>query len=161
LNSVLYIDAWRRFGRPVGFFSVPKSRPPGLTSIGPGNPPNLNGGSHVGSGNGARIDSYHLELAGFRLFAFAEFSAGPTSTCKATKEIAQATCVRDGALSASAVTDTRYRHLTVYFTTDDASAVTTPEAQRAERFWADVEMVPVGEAQWFTDLAGRARAAVK
>ncbi len=39
LDSVLHIDEWRAFGNPVGFTSIPAARPPGLTGMGPGNPP--------------------------------------------------------------------------------------------------------------------------
>lgn len=161
LQSVLYIDTWRQFGNPVGFSYVPESRPPGLISVGPGNPPNLTGGSHRGASGGPVVDFYDSKVGGYRLFAVAKFSAGATSTCGDTKGMTHAVCVRDRVLSEPSPTDADVRHLTVYFTGDSDAVFTTTEAEKAKRFWADVEMVPVGEATWFTDLVRRARAAVQ
>jgi len=148
LDSVRYVDAWREFGNPVGFTSVPAVRPPGLTGVFPGNPPNLGGGSHRGTGNGASLDNYHVTVDGHRLSVVVEFSAEPTSTCADTEGMTAAVCVRNEATGAG--------HVTVYLT-----GVHGPvDIDEAQRFWADVEMVPVGEAAWFAGLAARARAAV-
>jgi hypothetical protein len=160
LDSVLYIDDWREYGKPVGFFYVPKSRPPGLTDIMPGNPPDLSGGSHVGTGNGARLDGYNVTAAGSRLSVIVEFAAGATSTCAWTKESAHAVCARNGRLRNIVPADPDYRHVTVYLTADSDAALETPQAMQIRRFWATTDLVPVGEAQWFTDLATRARASV-
>ena len=159
LDSVLYVQSWRDFGNPVGFAYVPRTRPPGLVAIGPGNPPDLNGGSHRGSGNGARLDSYVLEIDGARVQAVVEFAAGPTSTCADTAGMTHAVCVRDRQLDDDPA-DVGLRHTTVYFTAGSDAALTSAGAGAARRFWAGVAFVPVAEAGWYTDLVTRARAAV-
>ena len=159
LSGILYVQSWRDFGNPVGFAYVPRTRPPGLLDIGPGNPPDLTGGSHLGSGNGARLDAYTFRLGGARVHGVVEFAAGPTSTCADTEGMTHAVCVRDKPLGGDPE-DVGLRHTTVYFTAGSDAALRTPEAAAARRFWADVEFVPVAEARWFTDLAARARAAV-
>lgn len=160
LDSVLYVDEWRAFGNPVGFTYLPKSRPPGLVSIGPGNPPDLSGGSHRGTGNGALIDAYDAKAGGSRVSGIVEFSARPTSTCDDVREMTHAVCVRSGKLANPSPTDPDVRYVTVYFTADNDAALTSAEAKKLGRFWAEVDMVPAGEAAWFTDAVTRARAAV-
>ena len=160
LQSVLYVDEWWEFGNPVGFTYLPKFRPPGLVSVAPGNPPNLSGGSHRGTGNGALIDSYHFKVGGSRLQGVVEFSARPTSTCGAMKGVTHAVCVRNKALSNPSPTDPDIKYMTVYFTGYSDAALMSADAAKAKRFWANVDMVPIKEAAWFTDLVSRARAAV-
>lgn len=157
LGDVLYLDEWRRFGKPVGFAYVPRNRPPGLTSVVPGDPPGPDGGIRR-TGNGATLDAYNFKAGGKRLFGAVEFAAEPTSTCADTAELNHAVCVRSGALS-PAPADPGMRRLTVYLTADSDAALTGPAAEEIKQFWARTEMVPVGEAVWFTDLVARARAA--
>ncbi|WP_250001075.1 hypothetical protein [Actinoplanes sp. M2I2] len=161
LDSVLSVEGWRDFGNPVGFAYVPKSRPPGLTDLTPGNPPDLTGGSHRGSGNGALLDAYHLEVDGRRVMVAVEFSAGPTSTCADVAGLTAATCVRDDKPITPEPDDVALRHTTAYLTADSAAALTSAEAEAAKRFWATAPFVPVTEATWFTDLLVRAEAAVQ
>lgn len=160
LDGVLHIDEWREFGNPVGFSYLPAARPPGLTGVNPGNPANMSGGSHRGTGNGALIDAYHLRVGGHRLFVAVEFAAEPTSTCADTEGMNHAVCVRSGALPDPPPDDPDMKYMTVYFTADSNAALAAPESRKAGEFWADVEMVPAGEAAWFADLVARARAAV-
>ncbi len=158
LSDVSYVDAWREFGRPVGFAYVPKSRPPGLTGVTPGDP--HGGGTPGGPQDGTRADAYTFELAGARVQAFAIFSVRRTDLCEDRKSDRHDPCVRDGEMSGAASADPGSRHLSVHFTASDEAALATPEAKAAKRFWGEVEMVPVAEAAWFTDLVARAKAAV-
>jgi hypothetical protein len=144
LNGVLYVDERRRSGEPVGFAHVPRERPPGLTDV----TPDLSGG-----GDSARTDSYRLTLGGSRVFVFVEFAARPTATCEDTRGMTHAVCVRTAELPEPGV-----RYVTVYLTA--GSAAVLADAGQVRRFWAGVDLVPVGEAAWFTDLVTRARAAV-
>ncbi|WP_250028390.1 hypothetical protein [Paractinoplanes maris] len=157
LDSVLYVDDWREFGNPVGFTYVPKSRPPGLVSLGPGNPPNLSGGSHEGSGNGAHIDSYRLD----GLFVAVEFSARPTETCTNAQDPPRAICVRDNKPTVPDPEDITLRHTTAYFTAGNTGNLKSKKADVAKRFWADAEFVPVTQAPWYNELVTRAEAAVQ
>jgi hypothetical protein len=158
LNGVLYVDGWRRFGNPVGFDYLPRTRPPGLYSVGPGNPPNMNGGSHRGTGNGAIIDAYDFRFGTTRLFGVVEFAPDRTATCDNMKGETSSLCVRNK-LNPSA-TDPDHKWVTVYLTGDHAT-LTGPAGKEAQRFWADVDIVPLDQATWFTDLVARARAAVQ
>ncbi|MCY1142941.1 hypothetical protein OWR29_33525 [Actinoplanes sp. Pm04-4] len=157
LNSVLYIDGWREFGNPVGFTYVPKTRPPGLVDLNPGNPPNLSGGSHRGSGNGAQIDAYHLK----GLFVALEFAATPTETCANAQDPPRAICVRDNKPTVPDPADINLRYTTAYFTAGKPTTFKSKTTEAAKRFWSKVEMVPVQEAPWFTDLVTRAEASLQ
>ncbi|GAA2625428.1 hypothetical protein [Paractinoplanes durhamensis] len=157
LTSVLYLDQWREFGKPAGFAYVPKTRPPGLTGMDPGNPPPLNGDTLLPSTEGRTIDGYHFTAGNTRLFAVVEIATEPTSTCTDTKGMTNALCVRDEHLPTT--TDPTARHRTAYFTADSQAALTA--ADEARRFWATTELVPSSEAAWLTDLTAKARAAAQ
>ncbi|MCM4079994.1 hypothetical protein [Paractinoplanes hotanensis] len=160
LNSVLYVDDWRRFGNPAGFAYVPRSRPPGLIEISPGNPPNLSGAAHRGSGNGALLDGYRFRAGNARIFVVVEFAAGPTSTCADVSDLSHAICVRNSKPIRPEPDDVALRRTTAYFTANNSAALKSKEAGAAKQFWAEAEMVPAEDATWLTDLISRAEAAV-
>ena len=146
LNGVLYIDAYRRFGQPVGFRSVPKSQPPGLTEMQPGFADMPRGDFTLGN-RGSSVDGYTFEAAGERIHAFVTVRPGEPQTCTESKDEPPRRCVRDDGEAA------------VSFTADSRAALATPQAEAARKFWAEVEMVPIDEAGWFADLAARGHAA--
>nr|WP_221376683.1 hypothetical protein [Actinoplanes polyasparticus] len=161
LDSVLYVDDWRRFGNPVGFTYVPESRPPGLIEISPGNPPNLSGGPHRGSGNGALLDGYRFSAGNARIFVVVEFAAGPTSTCTDVSDLSHAICVRSSKPIRPAPDDVALHQTTAYFTADSNAALKSTDAEIAKRFWATTDFVPATDADWFTDLIDRAEDATQ
>lgn len=151
LQDALRIGLDRQDGEVQHFVLVPKTRPPDLL------------GMSIGSnGPGSVVDTYQFGKQW--LYTLVELAAQPTDTCEVIRdEQSSGMCVRDGALTRVAQDAPRLRHVTVYFTGNVSTTpkVGDPETDRARKFWADAEMVPLNEAAWFTDLVTRGKAALQ
>lgn len=151
VQDALRIDLDRRAGEVRHFALVPKNRPPDLLRM------------TIGSyGVDAVVDTY--QFGGQWGHTLVELAARPTDTCEGIQGgQSSGMCVRDGALTRVAPDAPGLRHVTVYLTGNVSTTprVGDPETDRAREFWAEVEMVPLSEAAWFTELVTRGRAAVR
>jgi hypothetical protein len=149
VQDALRIGLDRRAGEAQHFALVPKTRPPGLLRMSVGT-----------NGVDAVVDTY--QFGEQWLHALVQLADRPTDTCEGIKEGQRSgMCVRDGALTRVAPDAPSLRHVTVYFTGNVSTTpkVGDPETDTARKFWADVEMVPLAEAAWFTELVTRGKAA--
>lgn len=151
LQDALRIDLDRRAGESQHFALVPKTRPPDLLRM------------SIGSdGTHSVVDTYQFGQQW--LHSLVELAAQPTDTCEGIRdEQSSGMCVRDGSLTRVAPEMPSLRHVTVYFTGNVSTTpkVGDPETDRARTFWTEVEMVPLDEAAWFTDVVTRGRAALQ
>jgi hypothetical protein len=144
LDDVLAIEAQRRSGG-FGFSYVPKNRPEGLRRL-----------SSTTSADARVVDGY--QVGAERVEVMVEFAAKRTGTCADMKaDPGSGLCVREGTVGSG------LRSLTVYVSQVGIKATIPDDAttRGVAEFWATTEMVPAGEAVWFTELVARARAAPK
>lgn len=146
LHDALQIVASRESGT-VNFSYLPKSRPPDLSRL------------HLGGGGDTVGDGY--QFGKDKLLAIVEFGSRPVDSCKELS--APEICVREGQLSGAAAGAGKFRYIAVRFTGNVAATpnLDDPATAEARRFWATVEMVPISEAAWFSELVARARNAVR
>lgn len=147
-DDVLAIDAKRQTGG-LTFSYVPKTRPAGLRRL----TSNVVD-SHV-------VDGY--EVGEKRVQVMAEFAEQPTDTCASMKaDPGPIICVREGTIPAAAG-DPKLRNLTVYLSRAGIGSTTPDDTviRQITGFWAKIDMVPMAQASWFTELVAQAKAAPK
>lgn len=148
LQDVLTILAARQGSGPRPFPYLPKSRPADLQHL------------QSGSVGQAVVDTYLVQGGDLSVKVAVSAEATPICSDLRTDKL-NGLCLRDEALRPAAVDGVDYRHLVVYVT-DRVGRTPAPEApglNEVRRFWGTVEMVPVNEATWFSELGTRARQA--
>ncbi|MFI1994516.1 hypothetical protein [Actinoplanes sp. NPDC020271] len=146
LDDVLAIDAKRATGTDFGFTYLPKNQPVGLRRMTP-----ATAGDTI-------VDGYRIGTGPAQVFV--EFSAEPTDTCNGiTADPGSGICLKQRTLP----DEPKMRNVTVYVTQIGVSAADAkdPAAQALQTFWSSTDLVPAGQAAWFTDLVTEARNAPK